>query len=61
MSTGILALRTEFSGPANALPDNGDKITTISKDKIGQRIGRLGDEDVARLNRAPEPFSISAH
>jgi len=29
-----------------------DKITTIPKTKIGGKIGRLGDEDVLRLNRA---------
>ena len=29
-----------------------DKITTISRAKLGRRIGRLGDEDVVRLNRA---------
>lgn len=29
-----------------------DKITTLPRSKVGQRIGRLSDEDVARLNRA---------
>lgn len=29
-----------------------DKITTVSKDKLGERIGRLNDADVVRLNRA---------
>jgi mRNA interferase MazF len=29
-----------------------DKITTVPKAKIGGRIGRLGDEDIVRLNRA---------
>ena len=29
-----------------------DKITTVPKSKIGSLIGRLGDEDVLRLNRA---------
>ena len=29
-----------------------DKITTVAKSKIGQRIGRLDDEDIVRLNRA---------
>jgi mRNA interferase MazF len=42
-------------------PDNGlrapcrlmiDRITTVPKAKVGSRIGRLGDEDVLRLNRA---------
>ncbi|MCU0838106.1 MAG: type II toxin-antitoxin system PemK/MazF family toxin [Rhodospirillales bacterium] len=29
-----------------------DKITTISKTKLGARIGRISDEDTVRLNRA---------
>lgn len=29
-----------------------DKITTVPKARIGARIGRLGDEDLVRLNRA---------
>ncbi len=29
-----------------------DKLTTVSKDRIGDRIGRLDDADVVRLNRA---------
>jgi mRNA interferase MazF len=29
-----------------------DKITTVSKDKLGGRIGRLDDQDLLRLNRA---------
>jgi len=29
-----------------------DKITTVPKEKLGRRIGRLGDDDVVRLNRA---------
>jgi mRNA interferase MazF len=29
-----------------------DKITTIPRSKLGERIGRLGDEDVVRLGRA---------
>ena len=33
-----------------------DKITTVSKAKIGRRIGRLDDEDIVRLNRAAMVF-----
>lgn len=33
-----------------------DKITTVSKAKMGERIGRLDDEDVVRLNRAAIVF-----
>lgn len=29
-----------------------DKITTVSKRKVENRIGRLSDEDILRLNRA---------
>ena len=29
-----------------------DKATTVSKDRIGARIGRLDDQDVVRVNRA---------
>ena len=29
-----------------------DKVTTVPKNKIGSRIGSLGDQDIVRLNRA---------
>jgi mRNA interferase MazF len=29
-----------------------DKITTVSKSKLGSHVGRLEDEDMLRLNRA---------
>ena len=29
-----------------------DKLITVSKDRLGKRIGRLDDGDVVRLNRA---------
>jgi mRNA interferase MazF len=29
-----------------------DKITTVPKSKLGAHVGRLGDEDIVRLNRA---------
>jgi mRNA interferase MazF len=29
-----------------------DKITTVSKARLGSHIGRLDDEDVVRVNRA---------
>jgi len=29
-----------------------DKISTVSKSKIGKHVGRLDDEDMVRLNRA---------
>lgn len=33
-----------------------DRITTVAKSRLGKRIGRLTDEDVARLNRATLVF-----
>jgi mRNA interferase MazF len=33
-----------------------DKITTVPKSKAGERIGRLDDEDVVRLNQAVMVF-----
>jgi mRNA interferase MazF len=29
-----------------------DKVTTVQRSKLGERIGRLGDEDMVRLGRA---------
>jgi mRNA interferase MazF len=29
-----------------------DKITTVSKEKLKRRVGRVSDEDIVRLNRA---------
>jgi mRNA interferase MazF len=29
-----------------------DKVTTVSKTKLGARLGRIDDEDIVRLNRA---------
>jgi mRNA interferase MazF len=33
-----------------------DKITTVPKDRLGKRIGKLNEEDVVRLNRALTVF-----
>ena len=33
-----------------------DKITTVPRGKIGERIGELGGEDIARLDRAMAMF-----
>ena len=33
-----------------------DKITTAPKSKLGNRVGRLGDEDMVRLNQAMMVF-----
>lgn len=29
-----------------------DKLTTVPRSKLGEHVGRLGDEDMIRLNRA---------
>jgi mRNA interferase MazF len=29
-----------------------DKVTTVSKTKLGSRVGRLHDKDIVRLNQA---------
>ncbi len=29
-----------------------DKLTTVAKERLGYRVGRLDDEDMVRLNRA---------
>ena len=29
-----------------------DKVTTVQRSRLGERIGRLGDEDMVRLGRA---------
>jgi mRNA interferase MazF len=33
-----------------------DKLTTVARSKLGERIGVLGDEDMVRLNRAMVVF-----
>jgi mRNA interferase MazF len=38
-----------LSGPSSLMVD---KITTVPKDRIGKRVGQLGEEDVVRLNQA---------
>jgi mRNA interferase MazF len=29
-----------------------DKLTTVPKEKLGERVGQLADEDLVRLNQA---------
>lgn len=33
-----------------------DKLTTVSKSKLGSKVGRLADSDIVRLNRAVVVF-----
>jgi mRNA interferase MazF len=42
----------ETSGIGKASRLMVDKLTTVPKSKLGERIGRLGDEDIVRLDRA---------
>lgn len=43
---------TDSNGLKKASQVMVDKITTVPKTKLGQRIGSLADEDMVRLNRA---------
>ncbi len=47
---------TEENGLSSASSLMVDKLTTVPKRKVGSRIGRLGDEDLVRLNRAMMVF-----
>ncbi len=53
------------ASPANGLRDPSrlmvDKLTTVRRSRLGERLGTLGDADVVRLNRALVVFlGISA-
>jgi mRNA interferase MazF len=48
----LLIEPTQINGLRSASRLMVDKITTISKSKLGQRIGRLDDADILRLNQA---------
>jgi mRNA interferase MazF len=43
---------TDANGLARASWLMADKLTTVPRDKLGRRIGRLDDETMLRLNRA---------
>lgn len=47
---------TEENGLASRSSLMVDKITTVPKAKLGTRVGRLGDRDRIRLNRAMMVF-----
>ncbi len=42
----------ELNGLRNKCSLMVDKLSTVPKDKLGSRIGRLDDEDILRLNQA---------
>jgi mRNA interferase MazF len=51
----LLRLPIEPSQPNGLIAESQliiDKITTVSKAMLHSRVGRLGDEDIFRLNRA---------
>ncbi len=48
----LLIEPTESNGLRAACRLMLDKITTVPKSKIGARAGRLGDQDIVRVNRA---------
>ncbi|MGB6964950.1 MAG: type II toxin-antitoxin system PemK/MazF family toxin [Xanthobacteraceae bacterium] len=47
---------TERKGLRSASRLMADKITTIPKSKVGERVGRIDDEDMVRLNQAVMVF-----
>jgi len=47
---------TDRNGLKSASRLMADKITTVPKARLGKRIGKLGDEDVVRMNRALTVF-----
>lgn len=54
-----------LASPGNGLLDPSrltvDKLTTVRRSRLGERLGTLGDADVVRLNRAMVVFlGISA-
>jgi mRNA interferase MazF len=51
-----LAVETERNGLRSASRLMADKITTIPKSKVGERVGRIDDEDMVRLNQAVMVF-----
>ena len=38
-----------LQGPSKLMVD---KLTTVSRERVGYRVGRLGDQDLVRMNRA---------
>jgi len=48
----LLLEPTELNGLATSSSMMIDKISTVSKSKLGIKIGRLADEDIARLHVA---------
>jgi len=52
----LLVEPNERNGLRSSSPLMVDKITTVPKSKVGDRVGRHDDEDVVRLNQAVMVF-----
>ncbi|MGB6758858.1 MAG: type II toxin-antitoxin system PemK/MazF family toxin [Xanthobacteraceae bacterium] len=52
----LAAEPTERNGLRSATRLMADKITTIPKSKVGERVGRIDDGDMVRLNQAVMVF-----
>ena len=52
----MLVEPTDRNGLSSASRLMVDKVTTVPKARLGKRIGRLNDADMARLNRALTVF-----
>ena len=52
----LLVTPSERNGLKRASRLMVDKITTVSKARLGDRVGRLDEEDLVRLNRAMAVF-----
>jgi mRNA interferase MazF len=52
----IVIAPDELSGLHEASRLMVDKLTTVRRSKLGERVGRLGDGDIVRLNRAMVVF-----
>ena len=48
----LLTKPDEMNGLRDASSVMVDKITTVPRKRLGERIGRLGDQDLVRLGRA---------
>lgn len=52
----LLVVPSEMNGLRSACRLMADKIRTVRRSRLGAQVGRLADEDMARLNRAAVVF-----
>lgn len=58
----LLVDADDISGPCEPSRLTVDKISTVPRSKLGERVGRLRDEDMVRLDRAMLVFlGIAGH